>query len=97
MGRLQELRDRIDVVNGRILELLQERGRIVLEIASDKGARGLAGYDPRREEKMLAELTKDASGPFGPGPIRDVFRQVFRISLELMDREHQVSLRVRQP
>ena len=97
MGGLGELRDQIDTVNEEILALLQKRGEIVLKIAQDKHTRGLDGYDPRREEKMLHELTANLHGPFGPGPIRDVFKTIFRISLELQDVEHRQVMRVRQP
>jgi len=96
MGRLRELRDRIDQINEEILALIQQRGEIVLQIAQDKQTRGLDGYDPRREERMLQELTADLRGPFGPGPIRDVFKTIFRISLELQDVERREALRVRQ-
>jgi 3-deoxy-7-phosphoheptulonate synthase/chorismate mutase len=97
MGRLREPRDQIDAINGKILALLQERGEIVLEIAQDKNSHGLDGYDPRREERMLQELTFDLQGPFGPGPIRDVFKTIFRISLELQDVERRQAMRVMQP
>ncbi|GJM45103.1 MAG: bifunctional 3-deoxy-7-phosphoheptulonate synthase/chorismate mutase [Gemmatimonadota bacterium] len=96
MSPLRDLRDRIDEVNEQILDLLSARGEIVLEIARDKGVRGLDGYDPSREERMLAELTSDLRGPFAAAQIRDVFRTIFRISLELQDVEHQAGLHVRR-
>ena len=96
MGRLEELRDRIDAVNREILELLETRGEIVLEIAKAKQSTGIDGYDPHREEGMLQELTAGLRGPFGAGPIRDVFKTIFRISLELQDVEWRESLRVRR-
>ena len=83
MGRLEELRDEIDRVNRQILDLLERRGEIVLEIADAKQSSGIDGYDPRREEEMLHELTSDLRGPFAQGAIRDVFKTIFRISLEL--------------
>ena len=41
MGRLQELRAQIDTVNRGILELLEKRGDIVLEIAREKRSNGM--------------------------------------------------------
>jgi 3-deoxy-7-phosphoheptulonate synthase/chorismate mutase len=95
MGRLEELRDEIDRVNRDILALLERRGEIVLEIADAKQSSGIDGYDPHREEEMLQELTSDLHGPYGPGPIRDVFKTIFRISLELQQIEWRETLRVR--
>jgi 3-deoxy-7-phosphoheptulonate synthase/chorismate mutase len=97
MGRLEDLRDEIDRVNREILALLQKRGAIVLDIAEQKQSTGIDGYDPRREEEMLHRLTADLEGPFGAGPIRDVFKTIFRISLELQKIEWREALRVRRP
>jgi 3-deoxy-7-phosphoheptulonate synthase/chorismate mutase len=97
MGRLEDLRDEIDGVNREILALLEKRGEIVLQIAEEKRSTGIDGYDPRREEEMLHRLTEGLRGPFGPGPIRDVFKTIFRISLELQKIEWREALRVRRP
>ena len=94
--RLGELRARIDRVNHEILALLQTRGEIVLEIARLKQSQGLDGYDPGREEKMLERLTAGRDGPFGPPFIREVFRAIFRASLELQDESRRRSLRVKR-
>ena len=96
MGKLEQLRAQIDRVNGELLELLQKRGEIVLEIAREKRSSGIDGYDAHREEQMLHEITSDLHGPFAAGPIRDVFKTIFRTSLELQDIEWRESLRVRR-
>lgn len=94
---LAALRGRIDGLNRRILELLQERAGIVLEIAALKRRQGLEGYDPRREEEMLHALMELADGPFGPTEIKDVFQAVFRASLDIQDRERRRALKVLSP
>lgn len=96
MGKLEQLRAQIDRVNEQILELLEKRGEIVLNIAREKRSSGIDGYDAHREDEMLQKLTSDLRGPFGPGPIRDVFKAIFRVSLELQDIEWRESLRVRR-
>jgi len=90
---LPDLRDRIDVLNGRILALLQERAGIVLEVAQLKQEQGLEGHDPRREEEMLRHLTAEPSGPFGPAEIRAIFKAIFRASLAIQEpREPRVAV-----
>ena len=96
MGRLEDLRDEIDRLNREILARLEKRGEIVLEIADQKQSSGIDGYDPHREEEMLHELTSDLQGPYAPGAIRDVFKTIFRISLELQKIEWREALRVRR-
>lgn len=93
-SRLLDLRREIDLLNEQLLRLIQKRGELVLEIAKLKRAQGLQGYDPKREEEMLRNLSNMAGGPFQPGEVRDVFKTIFRTSLEIQDREQRKSLRV---
>jgi 3-deoxy-7-phosphoheptulonate synthase/chorismate mutase len=95
-SRLDHLRKEIDDLNERILTLLQERGRTVLRIAELKRSQGLDGYDPRREEEMLHTLTPAATGPFGPAEVREIFKSIFRASLDIQDHERRRALRVRR-
>lgn len=94
---LTALRRDIDALNAEILAVLQRRASTVLEIARCKREHGLEGYDPEREEEMLHALIADASGPFGPDEIKEVFHAIFRVSLDLQDRQRFRSLRVLEP
>jgi 3-deoxy-7-phosphoheptulonate synthase/chorismate mutase len=75
---------------------MQKRAAVVLEIAGLKRSMGLEGYDPKREEEMLQHLTTRASGPFGTAEVREIFKAVFRASLDLQDQERRKLLRVRR-
>jgi 3-deoxy-7-phosphoheptulonate synthase / chorismate mutase len=94
LSRLAELRGEIDEVNRSLLELLQRRGGIVLEISRLKQAQGLDGYDPSREEEMLHTLLASCGGPYGASEITAIFESVFRASLDLMGRRRRQSMRV---
>jgi 3-deoxy-7-phosphoheptulonate synthase/chorismate mutase len=87
--RIEHLRKRVDALNTHLLELVQERAEIVLEISRLKEELGLDSYDPRREEEMLQRLTANTSGPFGPAEIRSIFRAIFRASLGLQERARE--------
>ncbi len=91
---LSALRNEIDDLNERILELLQSRGEIVMRIAETKRIHDLAAYDPRREAEMLNHLMHRMTGAFGPDEIREVFQAIFRASLDIQDRERRRGLRV---
>jgi 3-deoxy-7-phosphoheptulonate synthase/chorismate mutase len=91
------LRARIDHLNTQLLELLQKRAAIVLEIAAAKREQGLAGYDPQRESDMLSALVQSADGAFGAPEITSVFQSIFRASLDIQDRERRQQLRVLAP
>ena len=86
---LQDLRKRIDELNARLLETLQERAEVVLAISRLKEEIGMQSHDPRREEEMLRKLTRASSGPFGPAELREIFRAIFRASLALQERERE--------
>jgi chorismate mutase-like protein len=86
-SELEPLRARIDDLNLRILDLLQERAKVVVEISRLKEDLDLESHDPEREERMIRELTRATSGPFGPGEVREIFQALFRASLALQERQ----------
>ncbi len=90
------LRQRIDALNTQLLGLLQERAAVVLDIANLKQSHGIDGYDPKREEEMLHRLVAEANGPFGPAEVSEIFKTIFRVSLDIQDRDRQQKLRVRR-
>jgi 3-deoxy-7-phosphoheptulonate synthase/chorismate mutase len=94
--RLGALRQEIDRLNQRILSMVQGRAELVLEIAKIKQAQGLDGYDPQRELEMLQGLTSEVTGPFGPEEVKEIFKSIFRASLDIQDAERRRSLRVRR-
>ncbi len=87
--RILALRKEVDRVNREILRLLSERGRLVQEIGRIQTELGLPHYDPKREEEMLAYLTAENPGPFPPETIRRLFKEIFKASLDLEEREDQ--------
>lgn len=94
---LRTMRSEIDALNRDILELLQRRAALVLEIAALKRHENLDSYEPSREEEMLHALMANPSGPFGPEEIREIFRAIFRGSLDLQNRERSRNMRTRRP
>ena len=87
--RIQALRKEVDRVNREILRLLSERGRLVQEIGRLQTELGLPHYDPKREEEMLAYLTAENPGPFPDETIRKLFKEIFKASLDLEERQDQ--------
>ena len=62
-SRVKELRKQIDPINMQILELLNERARIALEIGKENQQMGTRFYDPQREAEMLTALQLANEGP----------------------------------
>ncbi len=62
-AELDELRGRIDELDHQMLSLLKRRAEVVMLVGDLKREKKLHVYDPKREEKLLARLSGDASLP----------------------------------
>jgi len=84
--RLAELRGEVDGLNTELLDLLERRAAIVLEIARAKRTLGIAPFDPAREEEMLEDLERRNPGPLAGEDVRAIFSAVFHACLALQHR-----------
>jgi len=75
-ARLDEFRVLIDDVDRRIVDLLNERTRIVEEIGRVKKHSALPIYEPKREEQVFANITGHNRGPLSPEAMRRIFERV---------------------
>jgi chorismate mutase len=85
-NELETLRRSIDAVDTRLLELIHERVRLVLEVGAYKAKRGLAVYDPERERRMLERLSALAQPPVEPDTVRRIFERLIDESRRLEQR-----------
>ena len=81
--KLSELRQKIDAIDDRILDLLNERARIVLEVGRAKAGEKKEFYVPSREQAIYRRLTEQNPGPFPAEAIHKVFREIISASLSL--------------
>jgi chorismate mutase len=73
---LEALRRSIDDLDGRILELVAERVRVVLAVGEFKRRNKIAVYDPDRERKMLDRLCGQAQYPLDGDTVRRIFERL---------------------
>lgn len=95
-NRLQELRGQIDGINMQILDLLNQRATIASEIGKVQSEIGTRFYDPEREAHMLTELQKANNGPFSNETIKSLFKEIFRATLQLEEREARAKIIVQR-
>ncbi|HTS48768.1 MAG TPA: chorismate mutase [Bryobacteraceae bacterium] len=76
MEQLAECRRKIDVLDMRLLELLNERTRVVEEIGRIKRHLSLPIYEPRREEEVFRNVTTNNSGPLTSEAVKRVFERI---------------------
>jgi chorismate mutase-like protein len=83
MEDLKALRDAIDSLDGRLLELLNERARLAQAIGRIKERNGRPVYSPERAEQLIRALAARSSGPLGEPAIRAIYGEVMSASLAL--------------
>lgn len=91
---LETLRLQVDEINLKILQLLNDRGKIVQEINKLREVQGVKRFDPVRERKMLDMISENNNGPFETSTLQHIFKQVFQMSLELQEDDNRKALLV---
>ncbi len=73
---LLDCRRRIDVVDRRIVALLNERTRVVEEIGRIKQECGLPIYEPKREDEVYRNVTGSNCGPLPVESVKRIFERI---------------------
>ncbi len=73
---LADWRRRIDEIDKKLVELLNERSRCALEIGKLKQAENIPLYQPERENEVLANAESNNSGPLSDAAIRRLFERI---------------------
>ena len=69
-------RRQIDAVDLRILELLNERTRVVQEIGRVKQSANLPVYEPKREGQVFLNVTENNPGPMPNDAVKRIFERI---------------------
>lgn len=80
---LDELRQKIDDCDQRIVELLNERAKVVLEIGEWKRQQGRPIYDPSRERAVMEKISKANGGPLPDKCLFAIYRELMSASIAL--------------
>lgn len=73
---LDELRRKIDALDERIVELLNERAACALEIGHEKKLAGLEVYQPSREAEVLGHVQRINMGPLDDEAMKRLFERI---------------------
>lgn len=92
--QLENLRNQLDEVNLKLLDVINERAKLVQEIGRVKSTQGVNRFDPVRERKMLDLITEKNEGPFETSTLQHLFKQIFQAGLELQEEDNSKALLV---
>src|SRR5260370_25336465 len=73
---LSDWRRRIDEIDKKLVQLLNERSHCALEIGKLKQAAKIPLYQPERENEVLANAESNNSGPLTDAAIRRLFERI---------------------
>ncbi|HLX45998.1 MAG TPA: chorismate mutase [Bryobacteraceae bacterium] len=76
LAELAKYRDQIDALDLRLLELLNERTRVVEKIGQVKERVHLPVYEPKRENAVFANVTSHNTGPLTPEALQRIFERI---------------------
>ncbi len=69
-------RDRIDELDGKLVELLNQRAEAALEIGQIKNTMDVPIHDPVREKAVLDRIASLSKGPLAEEAVRRVFERI---------------------
>ena len=85
---IEDWRERIDEIDRKLVELLNERTRCAIEIAKIKRTGNLRVFDPERERQVIRSVQGQNSGPLDDEGLRRLFERVIDECRRL---EHRLS------
>jgi len=76
---IEALRIRIDEIDSRLVELLNERARCARQIGQLKRDQELPIYEPRREQVILDNVRRKNSGPLPDMDLLQVYERIIDV------------------
>jgi len=73
---ISDWRRRMDEIDKKLVELLNERCKCALEIGHLKVQKSIPLYQPAREREVLANAETNNTGPLTDGAIRRLFERI---------------------
>jgi chorismate mutase len=96
MDPIEEWRDKIDDLDRKLVDLLNERAQYADEIGKIKERLGLDAYSPSREEDVLRNVLGHNKGPLTGSALRRLFERIIDESRKL-EREAMIERKKKSP
>jgi chorismate mutase len=76
---IEELRERIDVLDRQLVELISERARAALMIGHLKAATSLPVYEPNREKVIYQNICEANKGPLPDRELMHIYERLIDV------------------
>jgi len=86
---IEDWRRKIDEIDRKLVELLNERSRCAIEIGRIKHDLNLRVYDPEREREILQRIKETNGGPLDDEGLQRLFERVIDECRRIERRERE--------
>jgi chorismate mutase len=76
VSRIDELRQQIDAIDTRLVQLLSARASCALAIGHEKKLAGLEVYQPSREAEVIGHVQQINTGPLDNEAMKRLFERI---------------------
>jgi chorismate mutase/prephenate dehydratase len=90
MADLEELRTKIDAIDGEVVKLLDDRARIAIEIGKIKMNLGLTIQDAQREHQVLERIIQNVQA-LPPSAVQIIWREIMAACAAVQGRSTRVA------
>ena len=80
---IEKLRKEINKIDSEILNLLNKRAEVAIEIGKTKKKIGILPYMPARERDVINSLIRKNKGPLDSEAIKNIYREIMSVSVNL--------------
>lgn len=81
--KINDLRAELDVLDEKLVGLLNDRATIALKIRALKPDANYGLYDPKREEEIFSHIARINGGPLYAENLREIYSAILREMKEM--------------
>ncbi len=87
--KLLDYRDKINVIDRKMVNLLNERAGLVLNVKRLKESENVPLYDAKREEELVENVAKYNKGPLYNDNIIQIFESILR-NVQVLEKDESL-------
>lgn len=87
--KLEGYRDKINDIDKKLVDLLNERAKVVMKVKKLKQKEDVPLYDARREEELVENIAKYNKGPLYRDNVIQIFESILR-NVQVLEKDENL-------
>jgi chorismate mutase len=87
--KLEDYRKQINDIDHKLVDLLNERAKIVIEVKKLKQKEDVPLYDARREEELIENIARYNKGPLYRDNVIQIFESILR-NVQVLEKDENL-------